>query len=182
LVLAEDGTTHWQGTPARLSPELSEQKSSQKANVQVDAVESENSAAPAAEDEPSESQTDGLARQTGDWEVYVYYLKTWGVLTAVFFNISLAVVAFGIKFPVVWLGWWSQEEAVKPGERTGYYMSFMFAFATSGLLGLVLSVGTLFVVIVPAVGTKIHRNLLNSAMHAPYFFSALTDVGTTLNR
>ena len=155
------------------------------ADSHAENVEGDGTAAPATTpsvDEETEAQTDNLARQTGDWEVYVYYFKTWGVISTVIFTLSLAVVVFGAKFPVVWLSWWADEERDHPSEKSYFYMGVMVAFAASSLLGLFIAVGTLFVVIVPAVGNKIHRRILESAMQAPYFFSTLTDVGTTLNR
>lgn len=122
------------------------------------------------------------ARQNGDWKAYAYYFKSFNPIATTFFFVALAGVAFGIKFPTVWLDWWSKEGTQSDVGRVNYYISIMVCYGIIGMLGLLVGVGVLFVVIVPQAGAVIHRNLLDSALRAPYSFSTSTDSGTTLNR
>ncbi|KAI1196741.1 P-loop containing nucleoside triphosphate hydrolase protein [Nemania serpens] len=131
---------------------------------------------------PEHEATEDITRQKGDWKVYTYYFQAFGVPFSIAFLTSLAIVAFGIKFPTVWLQWWSEAEAAAPGTRTVYYASIMTAYAGIGLVGLFVSVGLLFIVMVPKAGAIFHQKLLAVVLNAPYYFMSMTDVGTTVNR
>ena len=64
-----------------------------------------------------QSKKERKARLTGDIKIYAYYAKAVGWLLALYLCLQ-AATTFLMKFPDMWLGWWSAAETSKPGHRT----------------------------------------------------------------
>ena len=126
--------------------------------------------------------TEDLSRQTGDTRVYAYYAKAVGWPLSLAFLLSNAVVIFGLKFPDIWLKWWSEDEKAHPGQRTWLYVGVNIGLAAFALLSVIIMLLVLFILAVPQASARIHKRLLDTVMNAPYSFFASTAAGITLNR
>jgi ABC-type multidrug transport system fused ATPase/permease subunit len=126
--------------------------------------------------------TEDLARQTGDTHVYAYYAKAVGWPFSLAFLLSNAVVIFGMKFPDIWLKWWSEDEKAYPGQRTWLFMGVNIGLAICALASVVVMLLVLFILAVPQASARIHKRLLDTVINAPYSFFAATAAGVTLNR
>ncbi|KAJ4315644.1 hypothetical protein N0V94_005841 [Neodidymelliopsis sp. IMI 364377] len=132
--------------------------------------------APAAEATIEDNATlaEDLSRQTGDTRVYAYYAKAVGWSLSLAFLLSNAVVIFGMKFPDIWLKWWSEDEKAHPGQHTWFYIGVNLGLAVCSLLSVVVMLLVLFILAVPQASARIHKRLLDTAMKAPYSFFAST--------
>lgn len=139
---------------------------------------------PDTDEAPSENTTltEDLSRQTGDTRVYAYYAKAVGWPLSLAFLLSNAVVIFGMKFPDIWLKWWSEDERAHPGQRTWLYIGVNVGLAICALASVVVMLLVLFILAVPQASARIHKRLLDTVMNAPYSFFAATATGVTLNR
>lgn len=123
-----------------------------------------------------------FSRQTGDTRVYAYYAKAVGWPLSLTFLLSNAFVIFGMKFPDIWLKWWSEDEKAHPGQHTWFYIGVNISLAVCALLCVVIMLLVLFILAVPQASARIHKRLLDTVMKAPYSFFAFTAAGITLNR
>lgn len=134
------------------------------------------------EDESEELETSieaqDLARQTGDIEVYKYYLKYVGLWPMLAFLFFVAIHVGSSSFSQLWLKWWADNE----GHQMILYIAIYFLLALVYCLGNGGYVWAIGVVIGPSTGRKLHKVLLDTVMQAPQRFFANTDIGSLLNR
>jgi ATP-binding cassette subfamily C (CFTR/MRP) protein 1 len=123
-----------------------------------------------------------LSRRTGDTRVYAYYAKAVGWRLSLAFFSSHAIVIFSMKFPDIWLKWWSEAEVAHLGQRTWLYVGVNIGLATFAMLCVIVMLLILFIFVVPQASSRIHKRLLDTVMAAPYSFFACTAAGVTLNR
>ncbi|GKZ33977.1 hypothetical protein AbraIFM66950_004108 [Aspergillus brasiliensis] len=125
-----------------------------------------------------ESRQD-LPRRLGDFSVYQYYMKSLGWKSSVCFLCLIVVQVFGSKFPTLWLQYWSNHAFNYP---LSVYLGVYGVCAIIQLIGTVLSITFLIVFLVAKSSRRLHRQLLNATMNAPYSFFTTHDSGTILNR
>ena len=126
----------------------------------------------------SEEQAWDLARKTGDFSVYKYYLQSIPLLWSALFLGSCVGFAFSYSFPQVWLKWWADAG----GDNVAKYIS---VYIVLGCCSSFLNFGylaTMLVKITPESGARLHFILLRTVMRAPQAFFASTDTGEILNR
>lgn len=124
-----------------------------------------------------------LARQTGDFSVYKYYTTSIGwklgsliVLTAISF-------AFGRKFPELWVRWWSEDEVSgEPRYTLSLWIGIFFFFGFISIASVLSHLWIFLVWTIPKSSAKLHKQLLDTVMNAPYSFLVNIDAGVTLNR
>jgi ATP-binding cassette, subfamily C (CFTR/MRP), member 1 len=120
-------------------------------------------------------------RQDGDLRVYVFYARVVGWILAVYLCLQ-ASTTFFIKFPDVWLRWWSAAEASDPGKHTRFYLGIYCMFAGLAICSMVIGLLTLATGVMPRSSLRLHKRLLDAVMTARYSFLSVTDSGIILNR
>ncbi|SMR46888.1 unnamed protein product [Zymoseptoria tritici ST99CH_3D1] len=124
-----------------------------------------------------------LARRTGDMAVYSYYVKSIGWKLSTIVILSCVIVGFSETFPGLWVRWWSTAEETGRGQLPlGGWIGVSFLLAMIACLANGAGIWTMLVNSVPKSSATLHRQILETAMHAPYQFFVTTDAGTTLNR
>ncbi|KAI0858183.1 P-loop containing nucleoside triphosphate hydrolase protein [Xylaria cubensis] len=158
-----------------------------KINVQSvtgvdDVIQSEKESITEAEVMSTEAQGQDSSRQTGDWATYKYYAAALGrskLLVFIAF-VTLNEAANGVQS--VWLNWWAQSNERGDPPRLGYWLGIFASFSVAEVVGLVTSIGYLYVDITPNGGKHLHSSILNSALSAPMSFLAKTETGVLVNR
>ncbi|CEJ91185.1 hypothetical protein VHEMI06915 [[Torrubiella] hemipterigena] len=131
------------------------------------------------EDENDESEE--LARRTGDSAVYKYYVKSIGWKFSSIIVFTAVAYAFANRFPELWVRWWSEEKALKQ-HPLGVWIGVYILIACLAIVCLFSQIWVMLVWSVPRSSSKLHEQLLDTVMNAPYSFFVNTDSGVTLNR
>jgi ATP-binding cassette, subfamily C (CFTR/MRP), member 1 len=131
----------------------------------------------------SETRTEhsSNSRLDGDLGIYVYYSRVVGWILAVYFCLQ-ASTTFFLKFPDIWLLWWSAAEVSDPGKHTKFYLGIYCMFAGLTICSMVVGLLTLATGVMPRSSARLHKRLLNAVMSARYSFLSATDSGVILNR
>jgi ABC-type multidrug transport system fused ATPase/permease subunit len=120
-------------------------------------------------------------RLAGDLRIYAYYARAAGWILAFYLGCQ-ATTTFLMKFPDVWLRWWSAAEVSHPGVRTGFYLGIYCMFAGLTLCSMVIGILALATGVMQRASAQLHGKFLDTVMSAPYSFLAATDSGVILNR
>ncbi|KFA48354.1 hypothetical protein S40293_04500 [Stachybotrys chartarum IBT 40293] len=123
-----------------------------------------------------------LSRQVGDTRLYGYYFKSLGWTNVTCVAVANCIYAFNLKFPTVWLQWWSHAETTNPGSRTSYYLGIYGLFSALCLVAYWTELILLLHVGMPRSSYKLHKTLLSTVLAAPHWFFVSTDSGQILNR
>jgi ATP-binding cassette subfamily C (CFTR/MRP) protein 1 len=140
---------------------------------------------PARKSEPSapaaklQDMQQDLARRTGDFTVYKYYIQSLGWGNAAVFLVLLIVELFSQKFIDIWVKWWSENSFHL---STHEYIGVDAVLSGCYLIATIVSIPYLLVYIVPISSAKLHLQLLQATIYAPYHFFLNTDAGVTLTR
>lgn len=121
-------------------------------------------------------------RKDGDMSVYKYYLSSSGYITIAMFLVAVSVWMFCTEFPTVWLNWWSAANEVEPNANVGMYMGVFATLSIIGVIAVSLGCWFAFVDIISNSAYRLHADLLESTLRAPFRFFATTDTGTLTNR
>ncbi|KAH8805003.1 P-loop containing nucleoside triphosphate hydrolase protein [Xylogone sp. PMI_703] len=130
----------------------------------------------------SQNANQDLARQTGDFSIYNYYIKSIGTWRLVLFLALVGINAVAWTLQSLWLNWWSSANETHPGERLGYWLGIYGLLAGLGAVAMLCCVYHMTLNIVLVSAKRLHWNILTAAMRAPLSFFTKTDVGTTTNR
>ncbi|KAK9772947.1 hypothetical protein SCAR479_10457 [Seiridium cardinale] len=132
------------------------------------------------------AQTDELLndvqRKDGDLSVYSYYLASSGYLSVAIFTACVAAWVFCTEFPIIWLKWWSEANEEHPNQSVGLYMGIYAFLEIFGVVSVSVACWYAFVNMISASSDKLHSDLLESTLKAPFRFFFTTDVGTLTNR
>ena len=121
-------------------------------------------------------------KRTGDLSIYLYYIKSVGVLSVVIFIVAISGYVFCISFPQIWLGWWAESNVSHPNQKVGFYLGIYIMLGVLGLISLIISCWQIIITMVPKTGENFHYKLLKTVLAAPMSFFSTTDTGVTLNR
>lgn len=187
IVLRQDGTIMEQGSFSELDAAAgyvhslhSERKTSGESAITQEEIPPDASG-PSPPDALVAAQD--LTRKTGDIAVYSYYVKSIGWKLTATVVLSSAISGFVEKFPDLWVRWWSTaEETGRNQLPLGLWIGVTFLLATVASLAIGVSIWTMLVHGVPKSSAKLHKQILDTAMHATYNFFVTTDAGTMLNR
>ncbi|KAI0433473.1 putative ATP-binding cassette transporter [Xylaria sp. FL1042] len=119
-----------------------------------------------------------------DRQVYRTYFGSIGrTHLAIFFTFGVAF-AFTLRFPAVWVQWWSEDETNPlPRDHTIGYWIGLYAFLSAlPLLTIAFWAGHLILTIVPKSGGKLHNRLLKSVIDATFVLISGIDTGDLINR
>jgi len=123
----------------------------------------------------------GKTRLSSDLGIYAYYARAVGWVLVLYLCAQTSTTLF-IKFPDVWLNWWSASEEAHQSERTNFYLGIYCMFAGLALSSMITAVMLLFTKVMPTSSTRLHRRLLRAVAGATYSFLSATDSGVILNR
>ncbi|PYH89850.1 multidrug resistance protein [Aspergillus ellipticus CBS 707.79] len=127
----------------------------------------------------SEEKKQDMLQRVGDVAVYKYYMKSLGYKSSLVFLGFIVVHVFGIKFPDLWLTYWTDHHFNYP---LSTYLGVYWLCAGIQLVGTMLSITFLVVILSPKSSRRLHMQLLTATMKAPYLFFVKNDTGNVLNR
>ncbi|GAM84988.1 hypothetical protein ANO11243_029910 [Dothideomycetidae sp. 11243] len=121
-------------------------------------------------------------RLDSDTSIYMYYVRTVGVVnTAVFLALCMALV-FAMVFPSIWVAWWVEANARGETNQLAKYLLVYFFLGVAALIALIGGGSHLMLRMVPRSARILHRALLDAVVVAPVPFMTRNDAGETLNR
>jgi ABC-type multidrug transport system fused ATPase/permease subunit len=127
----------------------------------------------------AEAQT---SRQTGDMQIYLYYVRSVGLWASLIFVVAIAGFVFCISFPNVWVQWWAADNEARPNSRLDYWLGVYAALGGAAIVCLSVSCWQIFITMVPRTGERFHLAMLKTVLSAPMTFFVNTDSGVTINR
>ena len=191
VVLGRDGRIVEQGSFKKLRSnrnsflhtiELREEMSSDNGPEETnDAIETLPNMVGKSDDAPVSAST----RRTGEFSTYAYWFRSFGLKLCLLFLAATLSAGFCWKFMEVWVQWWSDAEASPSGasrHSLGYWIGWHFTFALLALLFDFAKFWTILVWAVPHSSARLHEQILNSVMNAPYWFFVTTNLGSIVNR
>ena len=189
IALSSEGSISEQGSFRELDT-LGGYVHSLKVKAEISGIESSSSShdAPAEAREPVVAAEDtnvqqDLARRTGDMAVYAYYAKSIGWKYGLITIFTAIGFAFGMKFPDLWVRWWSEDESSGRSEHPlGLWIGIFIFLGLTAVVSVFVHIWVMLVYAVPKSSAKLHQQLLLAVMRAPYSFFVNTDSGITLNR
>ncbi|KAJ5085777.1 P-loop containing nucleoside triphosphate hydrolase protein [Penicillium argentinense] len=131
---------------------------------------------------PDDEKVDDTSRQTGDFSVYLYYFQNIGWPLLLLHVACSVLFLAGLKFPQIWLQWWTRANEEVPNQNVGYWLSGYAALGVLTLLATCLANCVFNMIIVPKTARRFHEILLGTTMKATTSFLTSTDIGSTTNR
>ena len=125
---------------------------------------------------------DDRKRQLGDVSVYRFYFQALGRPLTIVFLVWQFIWAFFQAFPVIWLKWWTDDNAHNLNLHIGRYLGVYSALQLIGLLSNAGLVYVSFNLMARKTGIRLHEILLQAVMRAPMSFLSKTDTGSLTNR
>ncbi|KAI0415678.1 putative ATP-binding cassette transporter [Xylaria grammica] len=119
-----------------------------------------------------------------DRQVYRTYFGSIGQThLAIFFAFGVAF-AFTLRFPAVWVQWWSEDEShpLSRDHTTGYWIGLYAFLSALPLFTIGLWAGHLILTIIPKSGIGLHNKLLKTVIDATFVLIAGIDTGDLINR
>ncbi|KAH6666235.1 putative ATP-binding cassette transporter, partial [Halenospora varia] len=117
-----------------------------------------------------------------DKAVYQTYFSAIGQANMLIFFILGAVFAFTMKFPNVWVQWWSNSNAGISSRSTGYWIGIYALLQILPLFTLCIWLLFLMHRVVPTSGIELHSKLLRTTLHATFTFINNIDSGKLITR
>ncbi|KAG5953563.1 hypothetical protein E4U53_004782 [Claviceps sorghi] len=130
----------------------------------------------------NEDEEHDSSHQTGDFQVYIYYIKVAGEKTFLIYLVICVAYTFGLSFPSIWLQWWTNFNTEHPNENIAYWISVYFSLALLAVVGCMASDWAFRMLVVPKTSRKFHQLLLDTTLHATTYFLTSTNAGSTTNR
>ncbi|KAI0109485.1 putative ATP-binding cassette transporter [Nemania sp. FL0031] len=120
-----------------------------------------------------------------DRQVYRTYFGSIG-RTHLFIFLAFGVAfAFTLRFPGIWVQWWSADEVRPPLSRqhpTAYWIGLYAFLSALPLFTICLWAGHLLLTIIPRSGVGLHNKLLKTVMNATFVLISRIDTGDLINR
>ncbi|KAI0536463.1 putative ATP-binding cassette transporter [Xylaria digitata] len=119
-----------------------------------------------------------------DRQVYRTYFGSIGRTHLVIFFAFGVAFAFTLRFPAVWVQWWSADEShpLSRDDTTGYWIGLYAFLSALPLVTIGLWAGHLILTIVPKSGVGLHNKLLKTVIDATFVFISGIDTGDLINR
>ncbi|WYZ35872.1 hypothetical protein EsH8_X_000519 [Colletotrichum jinshuiense] len=118
------------------------------------------------------------SRQTGDIKVYVHYFRSLSLTSVCIFIFFTASYAVWNNFPTIWMKYWTEDTL---GKTSQYYVGLFALFKVLQLLSLLVAGVALIIYMTTSSGTILHRQALQTVIHAPLTFFTTTDSGVITN-
>ncbi|KAL3958630.1 hypothetical protein ACCO45_006792 [Purpureocillium lilacinum] len=131
---------------------------------------------------PPRSTPIATSTAISDRAVYKRYIRSMGLINAGVFLILGLAFAFTLKFPQLWVKWWSTALVHEDPRGNGYWLGIFGLLQVLPLITIAVWVLHLMLGIVPASATDLHSALLSSTLYAPFAYVSRVDTGELLNR
>ncbi|KAI1116845.1 putative ATP-binding cassette transporter [Nemania sp. NC0429] len=120
-----------------------------------------------------------------DRQVYRTYFGSIGRAHLAIFLAFGVAFAFTVRFPGVWVQWWSADEArplLKRAHATGYWLGLYAFLSALPLLTISFWAGHLLLTVIPKSGVGLHNRLLKTVIDATFVLISGIDTGDLVNR
>ncbi|KAK4071878.1 hypothetical protein Trihar35433_3942 [Trichoderma harzianum] len=161
----------------------SDEKASTRGFSHIIGVDEEEESVPdSAESTLNELSEDDTARQKGDFSDYIYYLRATGLPVVAGFFGTVAFWAFCRQFPTVWVDWWTAANERNPEAGVGMYLGIYAFLGIIGVVFMTCACWLMFINMVSKSSLRLHEDVLNATLKAPFQFFQLVDIGNITNR
>ncbi|MCJ1308796.1 hypothetical protein MMC25_002451 [Agyrium rufum] len=123
-----------------------------------------------------------VRRKNGELAVYSYYFASSGYTALLLYGIFVGLWVFCTEFSTIWIMWWSNANEEKPNQHVGMYMGVFTALGISSIISVCIGAWFAFIAVVTNSATKLHSDLLEAVVNAPFRLFMKTDSGELLNR
>ncbi|GJC90927.1 ABC transporter FUM19 [Colletotrichum liriopes] len=197
IVLGKDGTIVQQGLAEMLTNDnngtllLTDRASTTSADL---AMSSDGAGAPddvalktkGETDEPAqpggEAENGNIlwteARKTGDFTIYLYYLRSTAKLASGLVLLFSLLAGFCTNFSTVWMSYWAEDSLHRP---TAFYLGIYGMLRGTELIGIFGASAFLLIGIVSSSGLNLHSRAIATVIRAPLSLFTDTDTGTVAN-
>ncbi|PTB72853.1 P-loop containing nucleoside triphosphate hydrolase protein [Trichoderma longibrachiatum ATCC 18648] len=131
-------------------------------------------------------ETDGrhtdIRRKKGELSVYAYYLANAGWWSVAVYSVGVVGWIFCIEFSTVWMKWWSAANATEPDKDIWMYLGVYASLGVLGTLSGCVCAWAAFISIISRSAARLHSNLLQATLRAPFYSKSTRDIGELLNR
>ncbi|PTB61535.1 P-loop containing nucleoside triphosphate hydrolase protein, partial [Trichoderma citrinoviride] len=131
-------------------------------------------------------ETDGrhtdIRRKRGELSVYAYYLANAGWWSVIVYGVGVVGWIFCIEFSTVWMKWWSAANAAEPDKDIWIYLGVYASLGILGTLSGCICAWAAFISIISRSAARLHSNLLQATLMAPFYSKSTRDIGEVLNR
>ncbi|UKZ57189.1 hypothetical protein TrVGV298_011041 [Trichoderma virens] len=160
-----------------------EEKASNPGLSPIIGVAGEEETVPGSADSTlNELSDDDISRQKGDFSDYTYYLTATGFPVAAGFLGTVAFWAFCRQFPTVWIDWWTAANERNPNAGVGLYLAIYAFLGVIGIVFMICACWLMFINMVSRSALRLHEDVLNATLKAPFRFFQSVDVGSITNR
>lgn len=128
------------------------------------------------------TQQEDTTRRSGSWSVYKYYIKSAGITTVLFWILFTFVGAVFTSVMPIWVGQWTAANEKSPNQSLGFYLGVYAAFVVLANIGPFMECRIFFIRVINNTALKLHADLLEATLRAPFSFFQKTDTGTITNR
>ncbi|KAL6871928.1 P-loop containing nucleoside triphosphate hydrolase protein [Trichoderma novae-zelandiae] len=131
-------------------------------------------------------ETDGrhtdIRRKRGELSVYAYYLANAGWWFVAVYGVGVVGWIVCIEFSTVWMKWWSAANAAEPDKDIWLYLGVYASLGILGTLSGCICAWAAFISIISRSAARLHSNLLQATLRAPFNSKSTRDIGELLNR
>ncbi|KAL0929815.1 ABC transporter [Colletotrichum truncatum] len=136
--------------------------------------------------EPAQSENEGdesdilgnEARKTGDFTVYLYYLRSTTKVATILVLLSSLIAGFCTNFSTVWMSYWAEDSLHRPN---AFYLGIYGMLRGTELIGIFGASAFLLIAIVTSSGLNLHSQAITTVIRAPLTLFTNTDTGTVTN-
>ncbi|SMR46130.1 unnamed protein product [Zymoseptoria tritici ST99CH_1E4] len=122
------------------------------------------------------------SRKKGNFALYSFYFRACGHLAVGGYFGFMTLWMFFTEFATVWMKWWSEANAIHPNANIGIYMSIYATFGVLGAICACTAAWLQFIFMISRSAVKLHKDLLEATIGAPFHFFGTTTTGEILNR
>ncbi|XP_044722253.1 ABC transporter transmembrane domain-containing protein [Hirsutella rhossiliensis] len=133
-------------------------------------------------DSETDSDMETPARRSGSWSVYGYYCRSAGNVPLIFWASFTIIGAVATNYAPLWIQKWTEDNKARPNQDLGLYLgvyAMLFGVSTAATAG---ECWVFFIRIINNTALKLHSDLLEATLRAPFHFFQATDVGVIANR
>ncbi|KAI3332644.1 putative ATP-binding cassette transporter [Ustulina deusta] len=119
-----------------------------------------------------------------DRQVYRIYFGSIGPTHLVIFFAFGVAFAFTLRFPAVWVQWWSADESnpVSREHATGYWIGVYAFLSALPLVAIASWAGHFILTIIPKSGVGLHNKILKTVVDVAFVPISRIDTGDLINR
>ena len=185
VFLNEQGQVREMGNPKDLEHALGDSSAQPKWDIELQPSELPPPEASGKEDadeilDPIEEAQADKSRRMGDNAMYMFYATAAGRMTVATLIVSMAIYAFCMAFPTVWLGQWMGSS--NPLDNLGKWLGVYVALGIGAIISIGIGSWMILIRMIDKAGKYFHNNMIDTVAKAPMSFFSLTESGTTLNR